>query len=235
MKYFHTFLTLLLFSCGSESLSPERKSENPVTIQFFETYSINDIRNQWLDACKWSAETDPLKQNEETIGLKGLKRFIFSNYNNTIGFAKKENISAVDSILALPEVAKLFPKDLKFMWSQRSQTSTIDSSKGFCLYALKIPANGKALLDSHDIEESIPVINKNTGMVDVHVNMTKTGSQKLKKLTEDNFDRFIAIALNGEVISYSRVMEVVVKNLRIDENFTMEEAGYLSDRMNAGR
>lgn len=234
MNRFTFLLLLFLYSCGQETASPSKKEKNPVTVQFFETYSIDEIRNKWLDACKWTAETDPIKQTEQ-LRFKGLKAFILSNYNNAIGFAKKENVSAVDSILALPEVAKLFPKDLHFMWSRNQQTSILDSSKGYCLYAIKIPKNKKAPLDSHDVKESVPAENKTTGMVNIHVELTKNGSRKLKVMTQDNLGRFIAITLDGKVVAYPKVMEVITEKLKIDENFTMEDAGNISDRMNTGR
>lgn len=234
MKPFTFLLLLLLCSCGNESVSPPKKEKNPVTVQFFETYSIDEIRHPWLEARKWTAENDKRKQTEQ-IGFKGLKSYIFDDYINTIGFVKKENVSAVDSILALPEVAKLFPKDLHFMWSRNQQTSILDSSKGYCLYAVKIPKNKKAPVDSHDVKESVPAENETTGMVNIHVELTKNGSRKLKAWTSKNLDRFIAITLDGKVVAYPKVLEVITEKLKIDENFTMEDAGNISDRMNAGR
>lgn len=233
MKYL-SFLIVLLCSCGNEPAVPRKKTKNPVTIQFFETYSINEIRDPWMDARKWTSQTDPVKQTE-LIGFKGLQRFIFDNYNNTIGFVKKEHCAAVDSILNLPEVISLFPKDLKFAWGRNLETSTVGSFKGYCLYALKIPKNGKAPVDSHDILESVPAANETTGMIDVHVEMTETGSRKLQHLTTDNLNRFIAITLHGKVIAYPRVLQTITDQLKISQNFTMEEAGYLSDQINAGR
>ncbi|WP_430405485.1 SecDF P1 head subdomain-containing protein [Fluviicola sp.] len=216
-----------------------QEKENPVTVQFFETYSIDDIKTKWLDACKWSAEKDkrvnPGKAPLGDLGFKGLKAFIFSNYDNTIGFAKKEDVSAVDSILAIPEIAGLFPKDLHFLWSWNLQTSVLDGSKGYCLYAVKIPKNKKAPVDSHDVKESVPAENEETGMVNIHVELTKTGNRKLKKMTSKNLNRFIAVVLDGKVVAYPKVLEVITEKLKLDVNFTMEVAGTISDRMNAGR
>jgi hypothetical protein len=241
MKHFPFLLLLVLSSCSSESTNPleKEKTKHPVTVQFFETYSVDDIKDEWLTACKWTSESDihnlPQTILLEEIHFFGLKQFISSNYNNTIGFAKKQDMTAVDSILAIPEVAKLFPKDLHFMWSMNPQKSILDSSKGYCLYAVKIPSNKKAPVDSRDVKESVPAVNEETEMVNIHVELTKSGKHKLEDLTRKNINRYIVIVLDGKVVSYPKVVEVITEKMRIDENFTMEEAGNISDRMNAGR
>ncbi|WP_341900436.1 hypothetical protein [Fluviicola taffensis] len=238
MKHLPFLLFLILYSCGNDPVSIPKKKENPVTVQFFETYSMDEIKTKWLDACKWSAENDQRNQVGKPpfyIGFKGLKSFIFSNYDNTIGFAKKEDVSAVDSILAISEIAGLFPKDLHFLWSWNLQTSVLDGRKGYCLYAVKIPKNKKAPVDSHDVKESVPAENEETGMVNIHVELTKTGNRKLKEMTSKNLNRFIVVVLDGKVVAYPKVLEVITEKLKLDVNFTMEAAGTISDRMNAGR
>ncbi|WP_343635080.1 hypothetical protein [Fluviicola sp.] len=230
---------MIICSCGNEPEAPENKKENPVTVQFFETYDIDDIKEEWLDAFKWTAETSPQstdseKEWAEQFTVKGLRSVVINGYEHAIALVKTEDIPAVDSMLAIPEVAKRFPKDLRFMWSKYEQEDPATPFKGCFLYAVRIPANQKAPVDSHDILESIPADSDQNQLVDLHITMTENGARKLEKFTRKNENKAIAVILEGKVVSCPLIREPIKYQMNIS-SFTMEQAGEISDRINAGR
>jgi preprotein translocase subunit SecD len=62
--------------------------------------------------------------------------------------------------------------------------------------------------------------------------------QKLQKIflyLNFNLNKHIAITRDGKVVSCPELRTVVTNRMEIDGGFTMEQAGELSDKINAGR
>jgi hypothetical protein len=231
-------LLLLLFSCGNEPALPKKKAENPITVQFFETYSMDDIRDSWKSVFTSTSKGTQVnlgKSSSNQIIIGGFMPLTVNQFNTVIVFVKKSDVRKIDSILAMTEVSKRFPKDLQFMWSI-NPTEFLPEFKGYELYAVKVPKNKKAPIDSRDILESVPALdNENPDWVDIHVTMTEAGSKKLEAFTKKNLMKHIAITLDGKVVSCSQVQTVITNGMEIDGAFSMEQAGDLSDRINAGK
>lgn len=240
MKFLPCLLLLLLVSCGpSDAKTPEkRRSGNPESIQFFETYSLKDISAEWQEACKYSAKTDPSAKGEvslDEIGFLGLRNLIrISDNTGALCYVNENDRSAVDSILAIPEMAKLFPKDLQFMWALHPHTS--EKPAFYELFAVKTPSNKSARIDGRHIVESVPQTDKNTGTILIQLTMTEEGSSEWERMTNDNLNKFIAITMNKRVLSCPLVMTVITGGkTQISGNFSMEEAAELSDQINGKR
>jgi hypothetical protein len=239
MKLFPLLTLILLYSCGNESASPKTKTQNPVTVQFFETYSMDDIREAWKSTFSSTPEGTQVNFSNDSTGqitLNGFMPLTVNQFNTVIAFVQTSDVRKIDSILAIPEVATRFPEDLQFMWSL-NPTDYLPEFKGYELYAVKVPKNKKAPVDSRDILESVPALdNEDPDLVDIHVTMTKTGSRKLEAFTRKNHSKHIAITQDGKVVSCSQVWSVITGgSMEIDGGFTMEQAGYVSDRINAGK
>ena len=237
MKVLLLSFLLLLFSCGNEPVKTKKK-ENPVTVQFFETYNMEEIREPWNSTFR-SAESGTAvnvgKDSSNLLVIHGLRSIVVNKFNTAIAFVKTSDIRKMDSILAIPEVSLRFPKDLQFMWAL-NPTNDFPEFKGYNLYAVKVPKNKKAPIDSRDILESVPALdNENPDWVDIHVTMTEAGSQKLEAFTKKNLMKHIAITLDGKVVSCSQVWTIITNGMEIDGAFSMQQAGNLSDRINAGR
>jgi hypothetical protein len=238
MKLFAPFLLLILYSCGNETAPNKEEIKHPVTIQFFETYNMNDIREEWLSTFN-STETGTRvylgKDSSNWITIKGLRSIVVNEFNTAIAFVKTSDVHRIDSVLEIPEVALRFPKDLQFMWSLNPSTD-FPEFKGYNLYAVKIPKSKKAPIDSRDILESVPALDKdNPEMVDIYVTLTKSGARKMESFSRKNSNKHIAITIDGKMVSCSQVWTVITNRMEIDGGFTMEQAGELSDRINAGR
>jgi hypothetical protein len=240
MKLIPFLLLFALYSCGAKSSQNERlKNVKPVNIQFFETYTLNEISSQWLAACKLSAEDTLVPQGEVTldqIGFKGLRALLrYAENPGPIGFALEKDIFKVDSILAIPEIAKLFPKDLEFMWALNPE-KTGNAPGYYSLYAIKVPAGKKARVDGRHVVEAVPEIDNRTGSVIINIEMTKDGTDEWKLMTQENINRCIAITMDKKVISCPMVVMAITEGkTQISGNFSMEEAGNLSDQINAGK
>lgn len=237
MKFLLLLFTIVLFSCGNEPAATKKK-ENPVTVQFFETYSMDDIREAW-DSTFHSTESGTQvnlgNRSSNQLVIYGLRSIVVNKFNTAIAFVKTSDIRKIDSIIAIPEISGRFPKDLQFMWAL-NPTSDFPEFEGYNLYAVKVPKNKKAPVDSRDILESVPALdNENPDWVDIHVTMTEAGSKKLEAFTKKNLMKHIAITLDGKVVSCSQVWTVITGGMEIDGAFSMEQAGKLSDRINEGR
>lgn len=242
MKFLPLLILVILSSCGNEPAVPQKKVDAPVTLELFETYDIDDIREEWLEAFKWTAENDTVrphfsseKEWAEQIAFKGLRSVLITGYSHAVALVKTKDIPAVDSMLAIPEVANLFPKDLQFMWSKYEKEDPLENFKGYLLYAVKLPKDKKAVVNSHDVSESVPADNAEHPTVDLNLIMTKKGSQKLEAFTRKNENRYIAVVIDGKVVSCPLVQETISDEMKLSQNFTMEQAGEVSDRINAGR
>jgi len=215
------------------------KHIKPVNIQFFETYSRNEISSQWLEACKLSASDTLVTLGEvplDQTGFRGLRSFVrFAEINGPLGFAMEKDVYKVDSILAIPGIAQLFPADLEFMWSLNPEKME-NTQRLYHLYAVKVPAGNKARIDGRHIVEAVPDMDNRTGHMIININMTKDGTFEWELMTRDNINRCIAITLDKKVISCPLVMMAIAGGkTQISGNFSVDEAKNIADQINAGK
>lgn len=242
MKSFLPFLLIAaLCACGSATDTKNKRKNHAKAgnLEFFETYQIRDISREWQEACKLSAEADTLALQGEIpldqIELRGLKGLVRIGETNALGYVKKSDMAEVGSILTTPEIAALFPKDLRFMWSMNPFTED-NSGTFYELFAVKATPGKKARINGSHILESVPETDPNTGKPNINLTMTKEGSHEWESMTRENTNRFIAITLDQQVLSCPKVlMTIAGGKTQISGNFSMEEAGELSDRINAGK
>ncbi len=226
--------------------------QSTANLQFFETYRSQDIGMAFNEAITLSSREevkeidvaeiigDSTVVAEEVlsldepaeIGVKGLADYFMPVDETRIGFVTIENRGKVDQILAREDIKRLFPEDLKFMWS--SDVEKIDKKTGYFLYAIKVPANGKARVGGRDIESAAPDINQN-GVRTVTLKMTSEGSEKWALMTSENINRSIAITMDNVVFSAPNVMNAIQGgNTEITGNFSFEDATKLAGLLNGG-
>ena len=233
-------LLLVVCSCGNNPSPEVRQKNNPVTVELLETYDIDEIKKEWLDAFKWTSENPPVAEDSEKkwadqFAAKGLRTLFINGYAHAIAFIRTKDIPAVDSMLAIPEVKNQFPEDLRFMWSKYEKEDPAEHFKGYLLYAVKLPKDKKAVVNSRDVLECVPADNEQYPSIDLNLVMTEKGARKLEAFTRKNENRFIAVVMDGTVVSCPHVQEVISAEMKLSQNFTMDQAGEISDRINAGR
>ncbi len=239
MKFIPFLLLLAVFSCGSGSKPLNLKNVRPGNLQFFEVYSTNEISDDWLKACKISAEMDTSAQQEQSSlqQTRGLSSYIQIPMPNSIGYIKESDIPAVDSILARPEIAKLFPKDLRFMWDFASDDlSDQGIGKVVALYTVKVPRGNKAIIDGRHIQTAETAISEYTKQPVIRITMTDKGANDWEVMTTKNVGLPIAITIDNHVLSCPVVNGAISGGeTEISGNFSYAEAEELAARIQLGK
>ncbi len=152
-----------------------------------------------------------------------------------VGYAAIRDTARVNTMLNLPQVKALFPRNLKFMWGVKPP-KWAKTAKILELYAIKVsrrdgqpPLDGEVLTDArYDYDQS--------GRVEIRMSMNSQGALIWKNLTRENVGKAIAIVLDGYVYSAPNVQqEISGGNSQITGNFTIEEGKDLANVLKSGK
>ncbi|HZL77069.1 MAG TPA: protein translocase subunit SecDF [Bacteroidales bacterium] len=156
--------------------------------------------------------------------------------SSLVGLASGKDTMMVNYYLKLPQIKVLFPRDLRFAWSQNPYK--YDPSKSmYELHAIKITTrDGRAPMTGDVITSSRPTTGVTGSEVKVDVSMNSEGSKTWSRLTGANVNRCIAVVLDGYVRSYPRVInQITAGNTEITGDFTIDEATDLSNLLKSGK
>lgn len=156
--------------------------------------------------------------------------------SSMVGFALGIDTAEVNKMLSMNQVKALFPRDLKFAWSQNpykyDPTGTL-----YELHAIKVTTrDGRAPLDG-DVITSARTSSGVTGSeVEVNFTMNGEGAKTWARMTRENVGRSIAVVLDGYVRSYPTVQgEITGGSTQITGDFTIEEGEDLSNILKSGK
>ena len=155
--------------------------------------------------------------------------------SSIVGLSLGIDTARVNRYLKLNQIRALFPRNLRFYWSQNpykfDETGTM-----YELHAIKVTTNdGRAPLGGDVITGARPS-NTLTGEVKVDFSMDTKGAKTWQNMTRNNVDRCIAVILDGYVRSYPRVVnEIAGGNTEITGDFTIEEANDLANILKSGK
>ena len=158
-----------------------------------------------------------------------------SGMGSIVGYADYKDTATINRILAMPEVKKILPRDLKLMWGVKA--SELDKTgRMFELYAIKSTArNGRAPLEGDvvtDARNSYDQFNRPC----VTMQMNTEGARRWATLTKNNVGHQIAIVLDGYVYTAPNVNgEITGGNSEISGNFTPEETKDLANVLKSGK
>jgi SecD/SecF fusion protein len=153
-----------------------------------------------------------------------------------VGFAAGKDTARVNAYLKMTQVKSLFPRELKFYWSQNpykyDQTKTL-----YELHAIKITTrDGRAPLTGDVVTSARPSTGVTGSDIKVDFSMNGEGAKIWQRMTRDNIGRCIAVVLDDYVRSYPRVQnEISGGNTEITGDFTLEEAEDLSNILKSGK
>jgi len=153
-----------------------------------------------------------------------------------IGLASFRDTALVNKYLKMNQIRALFPRDLRFYWSQ--EPYKYDDTKTFYeLHAIKVTTrDGRAPLDGSVITSARPSTGVITSDIKVEMSMNAEGAKTWARLTRENIGRCIAVVLDGYVRSWPRVTtEITGGNSEITGNFTLEEAQDLANILMSGK
>lgn len=237
------------------------KLQSTANLQFFETYQGNEIAGAWQQAVMMSQQAeqsleeleaalndsteaegdtlsalDALTDAETVEGQKGLGELVQNVGGFAVGSVAPEDKAAVNKQLAREDVMSVFPDDLKFMWSAELQQMNLNSKEmSWVLYAVRMPANGKAMVGGSDIKAASTGFDNTTALITVDLEMNAEGADKWAQMTTDNKDRLVAITMDDVVYSAPRVNEPIVGGrTQISGSFTLQEAQDLAGLLNGG-
>lgn len=156
--------------------------------------------------------------------------------SSMVGLALSKDTARVNNMLNMNQVKALFPRDVRFLWSQNPHkydpTNTL-----YELHAIKITTrDGRAPLDG-DVITSARTSSGVTGSeVEVNMTMNGEGAKTWARMTRENVGRCIAVVLDGYVRSFPVVQgEITGGNTEISGDFTIEEADDLSNILKSGK
>jgi SecD/SecF fusion protein len=153
-----------------------------------------------------------------------------------VGFAAGKDTARVNSYLKMNQVKSIFPRELKFYWSQNPYK--YDESKTlYELHAIKVTTrDGRAPMTGDVITAARPSTGVTGSDIKVDFSMNGEGAKIWQRMTRDNIGRCIAVVLDDYVRSYPRVQnEITGGNTEITGDFTLEEAEDLANILKSGK
>lgn len=154
-----------------------------------------------------------------------------ANGLSVMGTAQKNQRDDVLSLLSKPEISRLFPEDVKFLWSRDPviDRTTNVATDLYELYAIRLERNtNKPPLAGDQVINASPETDPVTGAVSVSLRMNaagaKTWGQMTTKAAQDN-NREIAITLDDKVVSAPQVNQPITGgSSSISGSYTIQEA-----------
>ena len=156
--------------------------------------------------------------------------------SSIVGFAAGKDTARVNGYLAMNQIKSLFPRELRFYWSQNPHkwdpTHTL-----YELHAIKITTrDGRAPLTGDVVTGARPSTGVTGSDIKVDFSMNGEGAKIWQRMTRDNIGRCIAVVLDDYVRSYPRVQnEIAGGNTEITGDFTLEEAEDLANILKSGK
>ena len=160
-----------------------------------------------------------------------------NNQLSLVGLASARDTAAINAIIYSEQAKQVLPSDLKLLWSAKP-TDFIQGGKNiYELHALKVTeASGRAPLEGDVITDAKDEFEQLSGRPSVSMSMNSDGARRWAQLTKANYNRAIAIVLDGVVYSAPRVNgEITGGNSQITGNFTIEDTKDLATTLKSGR
>ncbi|MCJ7446894.1 MAG: protein translocase subunit SecDF [Bacteroidales bacterium] len=153
-----------------------------------------------------------------------------------VGLALGKDTAKVNAYLNMNQIKALFPRDLRFLWSQNPHK--YDPTKTlYELHAIKITTrDGRPPLNGDVITGARPSSGMTGSEVEVDMTMNAEGAKTWARMTRENVDRCLAVVLDGYVRSYPRVIqEITGGSTEITGDFTIDEATDLANILKSGK
>ncbi|MBR4214717.1 MAG: protein translocase subunit SecDF [Bacteroidales bacterium] len=207
------------------------------------TKSLLDLSDSTLLTTTDTSKVDPanitIDQLAKQNPLFAVLRPITDNQGNlyggaAVGFAHYADTAKVNKYLSLPQVADIFPRDLKFLWCVKSPEWD-KTGNYFELVAIRTD-RGNPCLTGEVITNAREEFDDRTGSAQVSMTMNGQGAKEWARITKDNVKRQIAVVLDNLVYSFPTVQnEITGGNSQITGNFTVAEAKDLATILKSGK
>ena len=205
-------------------------------LEFYETYTINDLQNALSALSNATAAPADTASNDsvQKAAPKNLAQMLWSAQGRggaSIGLVNVSDTAAVNAIMNSPEAARLLPTNLK---ARGGVKSLDDRGQYFELVALKT-VQGKPVLTGDVVTDATSEFDNMQGNV-VSMTMNDEGARQWARVTQQNLNKAIAIVLDDQVYSYPNVNSVIEGGRsQITGDFTVEEAKDLANVLKSGK
>ncbi len=216
-------------------------------LQFWEVYNIGELATPLQtadkavtnivsggDTSKASANANaffkvinPINPQEDKNGKQ-----VFAP---SIGSIMLKDTGTFNSYMNMDVVKAALPADMKFLLGVEEKVEKT-GQRYYPLYAIKmVPGSEKAKLEGEGVEESGQSYD-DKGRASIKMQMTAVGSKIWARMTADNVNKPIAIALDDIVYSAPNVNGPIEGgNSEISGNFTIEQAQDLANILKSGK
>lgn len=207
-------------------------------LRFWEVYEMPDLGAALQAIDKLLAAEQPATPQapteEGTTVEDDAMSLLFKRLKGTYGLAYAvDDVATINSLLTRSDVKALLPNDLKWLWDVKPHKLQ-DGTAVVNLYPIKQRRSGLAALEGDVITDARQVFD-DRGRPAVSMQMNSQGARAWKRVTANNIDRRIAIALDDYVYSAPVVnTEIPNGSSQITGSFTIEEAKDLANILRAG-
>lgn len=127
-----------------------------------------------------------------------------------IGYANEKDTATINYYLQMPEVKKLLPGNIKFLWAINPLSYGTDN---MALYAINCSGlTGQAPITGESLKSAVATYDKN-GVPEVDLELNTGGSAIFERMTAEassgTLKKCIAIVLDDKVYSAPRVQQVI--------------------------
>ena len=207
------------------------------------TKSLLDLSDSTLltttDTTKVDQSNITIDQFAKQNPLFAVLRPITDNQGNlfggaAVGYAHYADTAKVNKYLSLPQIADIFPRDLKFLWCVKSPDWD-KTANYYELVAIRTD-RGNPCLTGEVITNAREEFDDRTASAQVSMTMNGQGAKEWARITKDNIKRQIAVVLDNLVYSFPTVQnEITGGNSQITGNFTVAEAKDLATILKSGK
>ena len=190
-------------------------------------------------AAELTAETETTEADREEMRREYPLFSVLQPMQNNgpiVGLALGSDTAEVNDMLAMKQVASLFPRELRFVWSVKAMDPTAKQPV-FELIAIKVTnRDGRAPLEGGVVTDARADFDQYSAGATVSMKMNAEGAKTWARLTKENIGREIAIVLDGYAYSFPTVNgEITGGSSQITGNFTPEEAKDLANVLKSGK
>ena len=218
--------------------------EANATTEVVEEVKVEEVVAETTDsvadlAAELTAETETTEADREEMRREYPLFSVLQPMQNAgpvVGLALASDTAEVNSMLAMKQVAELFPRELRFVWTVKPMDPEAQQPV-YELIAIKVTnRDGRAPLEGDVVTDARADFDQYSAGATVSMKMNAEGAKTWARLTKENIGREVAIVLDGYAYSFPTVnTEITGGSSQITGNFTTEEAKDLANVLKSGK
>jgi preprotein translocase subunit SecD len=194
----------------SSSLRIERGAGNVVAISW---------NNEKVDQAELVRRLQAAAASKQSVSITADKDVAMNDLNSLLGAAKEAGVQKI--VLDPAQVRIEFRRGETEPAAGLTEVATPDGPR-------KVFVVAESGISNDDIAEAT-VVKDNLGQPAISIVFTPAGSEKMRKLTEQQMGKPLVIMANGKVLSAPTVRATISEKAQISGNFSQEEAARIAN------